>query len=306
MTLLFALRLVAAPAAILAGRAASRRTLPLAGLLAGFAAFGLAPPPAPPPVAMAVGVFVLLLLGTGALQPRWIPITGEGALAAALFGAPAAAVAGLSARGGGAWAATACMAAVLAAFSLGAAGSLLAIAEVGGRRWLLFGGAFVVPPALAALASEVEVVGRGKEAAVAAVSLAVALLAWLPVVLVERHRVSRELEEEVRLGLLPAEDAHALELPWRRGLEPRFGRADERREYVRSALLLAVARAQQRRRSGEAERLRQLEILTFRTRLRRTLEARAVRQRRPDSLELPAVGNDDRDAPGGRAPAAVK
>ena len=65
-------------------------------------------------------------------------------------------------------------------------------------------------------------------------------------------------------------------------MDPRFGRADERREYVRAALLLAVARQQQRRRSGEAIRLRQLEVLSFRTRLRRALEVRAERARRAD------------------------
>ena len=69
----------------------------------------------------------------------------------------------------------------------------------------------------------------------------------------------------------------ALRLPWTRGFEKRFGRPDERREYVRSALLLAVARHQQRHRTGEAERLRQLEVLTFRTRLKRTQDARASR-----------------------------
>jgi hypothetical protein len=140
----------------------------------------------------------------------------------------------------------------------------------------------------AAAAAALAAPSRGRAApGLLAAGLVVSLLAWIPAVLVERHRIRRELEEEVRIGLLPAEDAAALELPWRRWSEKRFGRPDERREYVRSALLLAVAREQQRRRSGEAERLRQLEILTFRTRLRRTLEARAARHRTADPDDVP-------------------
>ncbi len=77
-----------------------------------------------------------------------------------------------------------------------------------------------------------------------------------------------------------------MRLPWTRGFEKRFGRTDERREYVRSALLLAAARHQQRRRTGEAVRLRQLEVLTFRTRLRRTQDARAARFDRSESGEF--------------------
>ncbi|MEO6324119.1 MAG: hypothetical protein ABIT01_07950, partial [Thermoanaerobaculia bacterium] len=114
----------------------------------------------------------------------------------------------------------------------------------------------------------------------------VALLAWLPAGLAEWQRVRRELDEEVQLGLIPLEDAEVLRVPWRRRFEPRFGRLDERREYVRSALLLAVARQQQRRRTGEAERLRQLEVIAFRTRIRRTLEARSMRFQPGSSDEI--------------------
>jgi len=57
---------------------------------------------------------------------------------------------------------------------------------------------------------------------------------------------------------------------------------------VRAALRLAVARNQQRRRSGEAIRLRQLEVLSFRTRMRRSLEVRAERARRASLTELDA------------------
>jgi hypothetical protein len=113
------------------------------------------------------------------------------------------------------------------------------------------------------------------------------VLVWLPAVLSERSRVDEELVEEVGIGLIPAEDARALRFPWTRGFEKRFGRPDERREYVRSALLLAVARHQQRRRTGEAERLRQVEVLTFRTRLKRTQDARAARFRHTESGEFP-------------------
>jgi hypothetical protein len=109
------------------------------------------------------------------------------------------------------------------------------------------------------------------------VALLVALVAWLPPFLLERRRVLRELSEEASLGILPVEDLAILGNPWRRSREARFGRADERDQYVRNALLLAVARQQQRRRSGEAIRLRQLEVLAFRTRVRRAVEGRSAR-----------------------------
>jgi hypothetical protein len=104
--------------------------------------------------------------------------------------------------------------------------------------------------------------------------------------LAERYRLGRILPEEIALGILPLEDLAVLRSPWRRVRERRLGRSDERREYVRSALLLTVARQQQLRRSGEASRLRHLEVLSFRTRLRRTLEARGLRARAisPDDL----------------------
>ncbi|MGA7992232.1 MAG: hypothetical protein WCC53_12405, partial [Thermoanaerobaculia bacterium] len=121
---------------------------------------------------------------------------------------------------------------------------------------------------------------------VVAGGLAALVLVWVPAILAESARVRIELTEEVEIGLLSAEDASALRLPWTRRFEKDFGRTDERREYVRSALLLAAARHQQRRRKGEAERLRQLEVMTFRTRLRRTQEARAARFRRPGSGEF--------------------
>jgi hypothetical protein len=293
VTIALGLRLLAAPAAVIAGRSASRPALAFAGLLAGFAAFGVSAVPVPEAAGAALAILGLLALGLAALQAKWLPITGEGALAAALYGAPAAVVAGFAARENGAWVAFASAAIVLAAVSLCASESVRAAAEAGIRRVLLLAWAFLLPPLLVSFAAgAVRRAPRDAAAFVLAISIAVSLLVWLPAILVERRRVARELHEEVRLGLLPLEDAAALELPWRRAFEKRFGRPDERREYVRSALLLAVARAQQRRRSGEAERLRQLEILTFRTRLRRTLEARAARYGHEESGEIPALPID--------------
>ena len=147
--------------------------------------------------------------------------------------------------------------------------------------------AVAMPAALGAgLASGLEAVGRGRTGWVLAGGLAAAVLAWGPAILAESARVKAELAEEVRLGLLPPEDAEALRFPWTRRFEKRFGRKDERREYVRSALLLAAARHQQRHRTGEAERLRQLEVLTFRTRLRRTQDARSARFQQSESGEF--------------------
>ena len=290
MTTALALRLLAAPAAVFAGHAESRPALALSGLLAGFAAFGASPAPVPGAAGAALQLLVLITIGAAALLPRWLPITENGALAAALFGLPAAAVAGFVARENGAWIAFATAAVVVAAVSLCASESVRSAAASGGQRTLLLAGALLVPPLLAGLAAGAARPAPRRAAPVILIlSIGVALLAWLPAILLERRRVARELDEEVRLGLLPAEDAAALELPWRRAREKRFGRPDERREYVRSALLLAVAREQQRRRSGEPERLRQLEVLTFRTRLRRTLEARALRDRHSETGEVPAV-----------------
>jgi len=281
------LRLLAAGAAVLVGRGGSRGALASAGLLAGFAAFGWGPSAVPGPAGAALAVAALGALGLVALVPRCLPITDDGVLAAALFGLPAAALAAVATRGNGPAVSAAAGAVVLGACSLLSAGTVHAAADSGGRRVAFLTGAVAMAAGFAAAAA-LAAPSRGRAApGLLAAGLVVSLLAWIPAVLVERHRIRRELEEEVRIGLLPAEDAAALELPWRRWSEKRFGRPDERREYVRSALLLAVAREQQRRRSGEAERLRQLEILTFRTRLRRTLEARAARHRTADPDDVP-------------------
>jgi len=282
------LRLLAAGAAVLVGRGGSRGALASAGLLAGFAAFGWGPSAVPGPAGAALAVAALGALGLVALVPRCLPITDDGVLAAALFGLPAAALAAVATRGNGPAVSAAAGAVVLGACSLLSAGTVHAAADSGGRRVAFLTGAVAMAAGFAAAAAALAAPSRGRAApGLLAAGLVVSLLAWIPAVLVERHRIRRELEEEVRIGLLPAEDAAALELPWRRWSEKRFGRPDERREYVRSALLLAVAREQQRRRSGEAERLRQLEILTFRTRLRRTLEVRAARHRTADPDDVP-------------------
>ena len=294
MTTEVGLRLLAAAAAVLLGRSGFRRALSAAGLLAAFAAFGWGPSAVPGPAGASLAVAALVTLGLVVLLPRCLPITDDGVLAAASFGLPAAAMAAVATRGNGPAVSGAAGAVVLGACSLLSAGTVHGAADSGGRRRAHLVGAAVAATLFAAAAAAAAAPAPGRAAPLlVAVGLCTALLAWVPAVLVERRRVRRELEEEVRLGFLPAEDAAALELPWRRWSEIRFGRPDERREYVRSALLLAVARSQQRRRSGEAERLRQLEVLTFRTRLRRTLEARSMPPRRGEPGEMP-------EAPSGR------
>ena len=217
-------------------------------------------------------VFVLL---RGDVHP---PLAGEAALDALALAAGAAAAAGVALRDAGREPALLAVSAVAAGLSiLGAEGSR-ANAEAGWRRGLGWAAAVVLPAAgggglLAAAAG----LPREYGPALPAAGLVVAAAAWAAPFLLERGRVQRELAEEARLGILPAEDLPVLGNPWRRSREARFGRADERREYVRSALLLAVARRQQTRRSGEAIRLRQLEVLAFRTRVRRAVEARAAR-----------------------------
>jgi hypothetical protein len=290
VTVEIALRVLAAAAAAGIGRMKRPMALVPAGLLAGFAAFGRGPSDFPDPAGAGLAVLAILVLALAVTWARWLPITEEGVLSGLAFGLPAGAVAAVSVRGEGAFVAVAAGAGVFAAISLFSAEIVRAAGESGGRKIVLTVWALVVPALLAmAAASLAGPSPREAAGALLGAGLGIAVLAWVPALLLERARIRRELEDEVRLGFLPPEDAAALELPWRRLLEKRFGRSDERREYVRSALLLAVARAQQRRRSGEAERLRQLEVLTFRTRLRRMLEARAMRTHRNESGEFPAA-----------------
>jgi MFS family permease len=277
----------AALALFLAGRFGRRAGPALAGALAAFAALGPGRAALPGPAeAAAIGGGIALLLALGTLRELH-SITEEAARAAALAAGGAAAVALVAGRrlpGAGAFAL-----AVLAALAVssGAAETCRAGGEAGWREGLARALAVAVPAGLgAALAAGLESAGRGAGGWVLAAGLAAAVLVWAPAVLAESARVRAELAEEVRLGLLPSEDAEALRFPWTRGFEKRFGRPDERREYVRSALLLAAARHQQRHRTGEAVRLRQLEVLTFRTRLRRTQDARSARFRESESGEF--------------------
>ncbi len=288
MTVELGLRLLAAAAAVVIGRRGKRASVAISGLLSGFAAFGRGPGVAAGPLAAGLSVLIVTALAAAALLPYRYPITGEGVISGALFGVPAAAVAAVANRGDGAPSALAVALVVLAAVSVFSAESLRATADAGKWRGAIFVSALLLPAVLGAAAAVARPAALWRAAALLGV-VGLGLLSWGPAVWAERRRIRRELGEEVHLGVLPAEDAVALELPWRRAFEKRFGRSDERREYVRSALLLAVARARQRGRTGEAERLRQLEVLTFRTRIRRTLEARAARDRRADSLELPVV-----------------
>jgi len=281
-------RAVAAVLALLfASRSSSRATAFVTGALAGFAVFGarIAVLPAPAWAALLLACLVALI-ALGAAR-AWSPIAGDGLATGALAAGGAACAAAVAGRQLPGWQAPALAAIVLAAISAFSAEATRASAEAGWREGAAWTGAVLAPPTVAAAFTGLfaGVPRRLEPLAVAAV-LAAGVLVWIPALLAERARVFRELTEEVTLGLLPEEDAVALRLPWTRGFEKRFGRPDERREYVRSALLLAVARHQQRHRSGEAERLRQLEVLTFRTRLRRTQDARAARFHVGESGEI--------------------
>ena len=227
-------------------------------------------------------VALVLLAGLAAVSWRtWPPIASEAARRTALLALPLATGVLALFRTDPLPGRLAILAAWLAGLSLFGAEASRANAEAGWRRATTWAGAILVPPLLVFgllrwLEAASPRVGRSG-GALAAVAAVAAVLAWVPVVVAEALRVRQGLEEEVRLGLMPSDDARVLTFPWKRLREPRFGRKDERREYVRSALLLAVAHRQQTRRAGQAARLRQLEILTFRTRLRRTLEAREGR-----------------------------
>lgn len=281
------LRALAAAAAFIAGRRAGRAGVAAAGALAGFAVFGVAARAFPEPLAAGVLLAALTAIFGVIFSASWSPITGEAVVLTALLAIPTSLVSLLALRGQSAGLALAGAFGVLLGISLFAALGTLASAESGWRKPVLWA-ASIALPALLAFGLDALLAGSRvtKRPAIAAGAALAAAVVWLPVILVERARVKTELREEVLLGLLPEEDALVLRLPWTRALEKRFGRSDERREYVRSALLLAVARQQQRRRSGDAERLRQLEVITFRTRIRRTLDARASRYARSESAEM--------------------
>ncbi len=298
MTLEVALRATAVVLALLFARGTGNRAAAFAsGVLAGFAVFGARTPSMPDAFGAALLAACLVALVALGAARAWPLITGDGLSAGALAASGAACAAAVSARHLPGWQDPALVAIAFAVVSTFAAEATRASAEAGWRERIAWTSAAVLPVVLAAaFAGLFAGVPRRLEPLVPAGTLAAAVLAWAPALLAERARVSRELVEEVATGLLPEEDAVALRLPWTRGFEKRFGRPDERREYVRSALLLAVARHQQRHRTGEAERLRHLEVLTFRTRLRRTQEARASRFKKRDSGEYGGAstpGNQD-------------
>ncbi|MDL2718249.1 MAG: hypothetical protein PT977_10870 [Acidobacteriota bacterium] len=299
MTTGVALRATAAVLALFLARVSGNRAVAFAaGVLAGFAVFGarvLAMPDAFGAAFLAAGLVALVALGAARV---WPVITGEGISAGALAAAGTAFAAAVSGRHLPGWQAPALVAITLAVISAFAAEATRASAEAGWREAVAWTSALLSPIFLAAASAGLfSGVPRRFEPLVVIGMLVATILVWAPAVLAERARVSRELVEEVTLGLLSEEDAVALRLPWTRGFEKRFGRPDERREYVRSALLLAVARHQQRHRTGEAERLRQLEVLTFRTRLRRTQDARLARFQ----TRVPGEFSSE-DAPGEPAP----
>lgn len=250
----------------------------VAGLAGAAAVFGAEPHPLPGPVTMGAGLLVAALLLAFLGAPVHSPLAAEAARVTASLAASAGVVAGLAFRGEGLEGALLGASAVAAALSVYGAEGCRANTEAGWRRGLSWTSAILLPGLVGGgllalggtLPPHLWLVGP-------AAGALMALLAWVPPVFLERRRVLRELSEEARLGILPDEDLAVLVNPWRRWREPRFGRADERREYVRSALLLAVARQQQRRRTGEANRLRQLEVLSFRTRVRRVVEGRVAR-----------------------------
>ncbi len=250
----------------------------VAGLAGGAAVFGAGPHALPEPVLLGAGLLVSALLLALLGADRHSPLAGEAARATAALATGAGVAAGFAFRGAGLEGALLGASAVVAALSVYGAEGSRANTEAGWRRGLSWASAVVlaglVGGGLLVLGGSLP--SRHGLAGPAAGAL-IGILVWFVPMLLEHRRVLRELSEEVLLGILPEEDLAVLVNPWRRWREPRFGRSDERREYVRSALLLAVARQQQRRRTGEANRLRQLEVLAFRTRVRRVVEGRLAR-----------------------------
>jgi hypothetical protein len=225
----------------------------------------------------AVAAFLLGILAAATWR-TWPPIVSEAARRALLLALPVAGCVLALLRNEPIPTRVAAVTIGLAGLSLFSAEGSRANADAGWRRAVTWAGAILGPSLLVlGLVRWLETEPLRNHRPVTAVAAAAALLAWVPAAVVESLRVRQGLGEEVRLGLMPSDDARDLTFPWKRFREPRFGQRDERREYVRSALLLAVAHRQQTRRAGQAARLRQLEILAFRTRLRRTLEARASR-----------------------------
>ena len=273
-------------ALLLASRTTTRFSILATGVFASLALFGLKAHSFPTPFGAAILVLLLTFIYALAFMTTWSPIVSEAAVCGALLALPAGVAVACSLRGEPGRLIFSGVAAILAALSLFSAEASRANSEAGWRRGLMWPAAVGLPCGVAALLVWMATAAIGPHWLAGVLGVLAAVLVWLPAAWAEWRRAGRELDEEVKLGLLPRADADVLRVPWRRRFEPRFGRLDERREYVRSALLLAVARQQQRRRTGEAERLRQLEVLAFRTRIRRTLDARAVRYRPGSSDEI--------------------
>ena len=265
-------------ALVLARRARGPRGAALAGAAGAAAAAGATLPSPSSPWVFGGALLVSALVLTALRADLHSPLVTEAAAFTLALAAGASAVSALALAGAGGEGAAVGAGAVYAALAVWGAEGARACAEAGWRRGLAWGSGTVLAGAVAAglVALAVHLPPRLRLLSAAAAAL-VSLLAWGPALFLERVRVRRELGEEARLGILPEEDLAVLGSPWKRRREPRLGRADERREYVRCALLLAVARQQQRRRSGEAVRLRQLEVLSFRTRVRRAEEGRMAR-----------------------------
>jgi hypothetical protein len=263
---------------ILAGsgvRTRTRMVLPLFGLAAAAVAGGTGQPGSVWAVTWELLFFALASLVF--LRPHWSPIASEALLSTSLLALGGAAFYFFRMQGVP-WLERSALTAVIAfGIVLFGVHASWAVSEAGFRRVIGWVWAVVAPPAVGA--GTVLLVERHvlHPAVLLGLAAALTVLAWLPLFYLESRRLKRELEEEAKLGLLPAEDVKILALPWKRSREKSYGRPDERREFVRSALMLAVARQQQRRRQGEKARLRQLEVLTFRTRIRRVLEVRASR-----------------------------
>lgn len=288
MTLEIVARLGAcAGALLLLKRTNGTKGLLGAGFFVGIATLGFQPTPYPTPLAIAAFVLLLTSFCGLAFWSTWSPLVSKAAVSGAFFTLPLLFLAAVALRHSRPVLLFAALGSLAAALSFFFAEASRANSEAGWRRGVTWGCALLLPPALAAGLSVLPETTLRPLWLSGFFGFLVAALVWLPAGLAEWKRVGRELGEEVRLGLIPAEDARVLSVPWRRRFEPRFGRLDERREYVRSALLLAVARQQQRRRTGEAVRLRQLEVLAFRTRIRRTLDARTTRSQRSSSDEFP-------------------
>lgn len=259
-------------------RSRGPRGMAVAGAAGAAAIFGPGPLPLPAPAVLGAGLLLAALVLAFLGADVHSPLAAEAGRATGALAGAGAAVAALAYRGTGLEGALLGGTAIGAGLSVYGAEGCRANAEAGWRRGLSWASAVVLPGLVAggalalggALPADLRFLGPAS-------ALLVALLAWGPPFFLERRRILRELAEEAGLGILPGEDLAALGNPWRRVREARFGRADERREFVRSALLLAVARQQQRRRSGEAIRLRQLEVLAFRTRVRRAVQGREAR-----------------------------